>query len=142
MYSAIDLSKYIVSKCIVDDCPISNLQLQEILFYIQEESLRYGKIAFPDNIEAWSFGPVVPNVFYHYCGFGAMPISIVKDTFMIEPLDAIFTDQIIEEKRRLEPWNLIACSHRVNGAWAKTYNNGKGNRHIISPELIRKEEKI
>ena len=29
----------------------------------------------PDNIEAWQFGPVVPNVYDHYCGYGAMPIS-------------------------------------------------------------------
>lgn len=31
MYTAMDLSKYIVSKCIEDGEPISNLQLQKIL---------------------------------------------------------------------------------------------------------------
>ena len=52
MYAAIDLSKYIVSKCIRDDHPISNLQLQKILYYIQKDFLKKGKIAFPDDIEA------------------------------------------------------------------------------------------
>ena len=39
MYKAIDLSKYIVSKCVRDNIPISNLQLQKILYYIQREFL-------------------------------------------------------------------------------------------------------
>lgn len=65
MYRAIELSKYIVSKCIDDGFPISNLQLQKILYYIQRDFLRIGKPAFPDAIEAWQFGPVVPNVYYY-----------------------------------------------------------------------------
>ena len=36
MYKAMELSTYIVSKCIKEDCPISNLQLQKILYYIQK----------------------------------------------------------------------------------------------------------
>ena len=32
MYNAIDLSKYIVSKCVKDGHPVSNLQLQKILY--------------------------------------------------------------------------------------------------------------
>ena len=39
MYTAMDLAKYIVSKCYYDGCPISNLQLQKILYYIQKEFL-------------------------------------------------------------------------------------------------------
>ena len=35
MYSALDVSKYIVSKCTRDGHPISNLQLQKILYYVQ-----------------------------------------------------------------------------------------------------------
>lgn len=59
MYSALDLSTYIVSKCIKDHSPISNLQLQKILYYIQKEFLKNDDIAFSDDIEAWQFGPVV-----------------------------------------------------------------------------------
>ena len=61
-YSALDLSKYIVSKCVREHCPISNLQLQKILYYIQKDFLLRDSIAFADEIEAWQFGPVVPNV--------------------------------------------------------------------------------
>lgn len=36
--------------------PISNLQLQKILYYVQKAFLQSGGIAFDDDIEAWQFG--------------------------------------------------------------------------------------
>ena len=52
MYSALELSKYIVTKCINDGKPISNLQLQKILYYIQRDFLKQGEPAFSATIEA------------------------------------------------------------------------------------------
>ena len=43
MYSAKELSKYIINKCTIDEEYISNLQLQKILFYIQEYYLKKGE---------------------------------------------------------------------------------------------------
>lgn len=40
MITAIELSKYVVSKCMQYNTPISNLQLQKILCYIQYEVLK------------------------------------------------------------------------------------------------------
>lgn len=137
MYNAIDLSKYIVSKCVTDGHPISNLQLQKILYYIQKDFLQRDEVAFSDNIEAWQFGPVVPNVYYHYCGFGTMPISIIKDAFSIVSSDSIFINKIVEEKRNLNPWDMVAETHKEDGAWAKVYRNGLGNHCIIPIELIK-----
>ena len=131
------MSKYIVSKCVADGYPISNLQLQKILYYIQKDFLQRDEVAFSDNIEAWQFGPVVPNVYYHYCGFGAMPISIIKDTFSIAFSDAIFVDKIVEEKRKLNPWDMVEETHKDDGAWSKVYRDGLGNHCIIPTELIK-----
>lgn len=138
MYRAVELSKYIVSKCIDDGFPISNLQLQKILYYIQRDFLRIGKPAFPDAIEAWQFGPVVPNVYYYYCGFGAMPISIPEEKPWISIADRPIIDKIVENKRILYPWDLVKETHQPNGAWDRIYNNGSGNHEEIPVDLIRK----
>ena len=74
-----DLSKYIVSKCVRDNFHISNMQLQKILYYIQKDFLRCGELAFDAAFEAWAFGAVVPEVYYYFCGFVAMPITSVYD---------------------------------------------------------------
>lgn len=140
MYEAIDLAKYVVTKCINENCPISNLQLQKILYYIQKEFLQTKNIAaFSDNIEAWQFGPVVPNVYYHFCGFGAMPISILRqeDSLGIEAEDILMIDAVVEKKRILNPWDMVEDTHKEGGAWARIYKDGLGNRKIIPIDLIR-----
>jgi Uncharacterized phage-associated protein len=138
MYKAIDLSKYIVSKCVRDNIPISNLQLQKILYYIQKEFLRdKGQVSFSDDIEAWQFGPVVPNVYYFFCGFGAMPISRMYDDISVSGIDLVKVDAIVEEKRILDPWVLVSDTHKPDGAWATIYKNGSGNHKVIPIPLIK-----
>lgn len=137
MYKALDLAKYIVYKCIKDNHPITNLQLQKILYYIQKDFLKNDKFAFFDDIEAWQFGPVVPNVYYYYCGYGAMPISFAHENYEIYPNDKECIDSIIENKRILDPWIMVAETHKANGAWDRIYNKGKGNHHVIPTDLIK-----
>lgn len=139
MYTAIELSKYIVTKCVNDSCPISNLQLQKILYYIQREYLKRGTPAFMDRIEAWQFGPVVPNVYYMFCGYGAMPITSSFDVDLENAENIEVIDRIIEEKRELDPWDLVADTHQQGGAWDKVYNSGKGDHEVIPCELIQQE---
>ena len=79
MYSAMQIAKYTINKCTTEGHPISNLQLQKILYYIQRELLQSGIDGFEDEIQAWQFGPVVPEVYRQYCGFGAIPIRMKYD---------------------------------------------------------------
>lgn len=139
--TALDLSKYIVSKCVNDGCPISNLQLQKILYYIQKECLQTrNEVMFYDDIEAWQFGPVVPNVYYYFCGFGAMPISspFLCDVSLNDK-DSAIVDNIVKNKRTLDPWEMVNETHKRGGAWDNTYKDGNGNRSIIPIELIKAE---
>lgn len=141
MYNAIDLAKYIVSKCIKDDSPISNLQLQKIMFCIQKDFLSRDEIAFPDDIEAWPFGPAIPDVYYHYCGFGVMPISFSIENFDIslKPEDTTIIDNIIESKRTLEPWELLPETNKPGGAWDQVHQEC-GKSKVIPIDLIKQLE--
>ena len=137
MYRALDLSKYIVSKCVDDGHPISNLQLQKILYCIQKSFLKHGDPAFMDTTEAWQFGPVVPDVYYYYCGYGAMPIDSAHEKYAVEDKDKEEIDAIVEDKRKLDPWALVAETHIKNGAWDQVYQNGDGSRAEIPIGLIK-----
>lgn len=139
MYKAIDLSKYIVTKCIVDGCAISNLQLQKILYYVQKDFLKRDCVAFSDDIEAWQFGPVVPAVYYKFCGFGAMPITSTFEVGEIDSLDLQAIERVVDAKKLLNPWDLVADTHRENGAWDQIYQNGLGNHRVIPLSLIKTE---
>ncbi len=136
MYSALDISKYIVTKCTNDSKAITNLQLQKILYYIQKEYLKRGYCAFGDPIEAWKFGPVVREVYYYFCGYGAMPIVANYD-FTPAPEDRDIIDNIVCAKRELDPWHLVEETHKPEKAWALTFKDGAGNKSIIDVDLIR-----
>ena len=46
---------------------MTNLRLQKLLYFAQGWYLaRYGKPLFSDEIEAWTYGPVVPEVYQTY----------------------------------------------------------------------------
>lgn len=137
--SALNIAKYTVNKCAEEGQPISNLHLQKILYFIQREFLKNDRIAFSDRIEAWQFGPVVPDVYYHYCGFGAMRInrnySVSLDNFNERDLDML--DCIIAEKSRIFPWDLVEETHEKGKAWDIIFRDGDGNKDVIPTELIR-----
>lgn len=137
MYSALEVAKYVVDKCTNDGHPISNLQLQKILYYIQKEFLGMDIEFIDDFIEAWQFGPVYPEAYYYFCGFGSLPINVVYDN-VINILDEwrSIVDRIVEEKRNKNPWDLVEETHHPGGAWDTVYRNGLGNHDVISNELI------
>lgn len=137
MYKAMDLANYIVDKCIKDNAPITNLQLQRILYFVQKDFLERDSRAFSDDIEAWKCGPVVPNVYFYFCGFGATPISIFRDSVPNLSTDKIIIDNIIEAKRSLTPWEAAKETHKATGAWSKVYNNEKGSHCVIPIGLIK-----
>jgi len=54
---------------------ITNLWLQKLLYFAQGQQLaRSGECLFSDRIEAWDYGPVVPNVYHKYKVCGKSPI--------------------------------------------------------------------
>jgi len=136
MYLALNIAKYIIDKCTREKYPISNLQLQKILYYIQREFLQQGIQAFPEEIEAWQFGPVVPEVYRQYCGFGALPIRM-RYMISIEADDVKIINLIVEKKRMLNPWDLVSDTHSSGKAWDLIYRNGLGDHQIIPQELIK-----
>lgn len=137
--SAVDLSKYIVSKCYSDDCPVTNVELQCLLYIIQRKFLACYMIAFYDDFEAWAFGAVIPNSYYRFCGFGAMPITPhINYEINIEEKHKKFLDLIIETYRGNDPFKLIDEVKIPGGAWETIYNNKNGEK-IIPIELIKRD---
>lgn len=50
MYMAVDIAKYIINKCTIEQCPISNLQLQKILYAEICKRLKENELDFLQNI--------------------------------------------------------------------------------------------
>ena len=118
---------------------VTNLKLQKLVYIalgwytVYEDSDLY-----PDRIEAWRYGPVIPSLYYRFNGFEnqyiktrkieknlhvfcpdgeiQLPLAIEENTFIKGFLDAIFNVYI--EKPAHE---LVDLTHGKATPWDKVY---------------------
>lgn len=105
MYETMEIAKYIITKCSRENEPLSNLQLQKIMYYVQRDFLQNtGYPIFYDDFYAWKFGPVLEDVYYNYCNRGASKIQEEYNIINIEKAAQKRIDNVVIEKRKLNPW--------------------------------------
>lgn len=135
MYSAMTIAKYIINKCVEIGRPVSNLKLQKILYYVQGEYMKYnnGRTLFEDDIEAWQYGPVVPEVYYNYNGFASSNIILTSEVDL--PLDIKnIIDPVIKDKSRFNAWTLVEQTHSEL-PWKKAYIGM--DKNVIKKEFLQ-----
>ncbi|MGP1561628.1 MAG: Panacea domain-containing protein [Helicobacteraceae bacterium] len=77
---AINLAKYVINYSIKMSYPVSNLQLQKILYFLNLFFCKkYGDFLIDDNFEAWKYGPVISEVYQEYSIYGGNAITIRQD---------------------------------------------------------------
>ena len=138
------LADYIVQKCIDDGQKITDMRLQNILYYIQKSYLKKGKPAFEDDFFTWRFGPAIPSVFYKYAGSGAEPIDVSYgiDTSSIGMREKKKIDPIIEKVRELKPWDISKDILNGRSAWKSSFGflgHEERDKNIIDKADIKAE---
>lgn len=140
IYNAMDVANFIINKCYEMHNPISNLQLQKILYFAWIGFYEItGRSLFGDIICAWQFGPVVPEVYYEYCAYGGRPINIKCETD-IKSDDQSILSNIVDKYVDIPVYVLVNMTHRAGGAWDTIFSGGEGNRQVIPFELIKAKE--
>lgn len=134
-YNAIDVAKYIVFYCIGKNYSISNLKLQKLLYFVQAYFLiNLGRPCFFDTIEAWDFGPVVPNVYHTFKMYGGGQIPyFYADEYDIK--DAISDDDkkrigvVVDSLAKYTASDLVEATHKQD-PWKNVYNP-----HVLGTEI-------
>lgn len=118
-----DNLKLICKKLYVaSDESISNLVLQKLLYLIQAYSLIDDNQhpAFSDKIEAWQYGPVVPDAYYGF-KYNLDEIKSVN----ISNLDSTITervDKIYSTFGSWDPFDLVKLTHSYD-SWINAWRN-------------------
>ena len=132
-YDALDVAEYVLWYCDEElKRPISNLRLQKILYYIQGKYLyKFHKPLFDNDIEAWAYGPVVPDVYYEYRKYGSEFISGVKplNEDILSEIDKKLIIKVVKENYKEDVWKLVDKTH-TESPWKHNYKEGYKN--IIS----------
>lgn len=114
-----------VADYIIGNCPVDNLKLQKMLYYSQgvHMVLNDGKELFPDEIEAWDYGPVINRVYQKYKNNGMSPLQIkTNDTSecCLETKEIASIDMVIEYYGSMSGASLVARTHNEE-PWKNNY---------------------
>lgn len=135
------VAQYVLEYCKNKGKPISNLELQKMLYFIQIELMRKKGEIILEDFEAWRFGPVINNVYYDYCVNGPHAITdIMKEEEVLNGEIKETINKVINAKTKMSPWDMVKETHRKGGAWDIVYDNGNGNKKKIPKELIKAKE--
>ena len=152
MNSALDVSRYIINKCNSKNYYISNLRLQKILYFIQMEFIIQNRKCFDDEIQAWDYGPVVPNVYHVFKRFGASNIPQIRYYYdrscgllnmkkiefrddIICSKDREIIDRVIEECSVYSTSELVDITHSQS-PWKNAYRHKRNS--VISDKSIKR----
>lgn len=145
--AAIDIAKNIVNiyNAKVDELVrnydiipeyITNLKLQKLLYFVQAISLMvFGKKAFPEKIIAWSYGPVVNEVYQQYKQNHACEINsevVIKNISsglykvideVVNCYGSIEANKLIDFTHEEEPWKETKINEEIDINLIKNYFN-------------------
>lgn len=155
-YDALDVARHIINYVNNKGGAISNLKLQKLLYFIQGFFLILKKKpCFKDDIEAWDFGPVVPNVYFEFRKYGSGSIPKIETIYKFSILedfgdelgisgekyedkinleDAQLIDDVVNALKNHSASALVTMTHKQD-PWKNTYE--KHNIHnVISIDCI------
>ena len=116
---------------------LTNLKLNKLVYYAQVESLRQSNtVLFDDAVEAWQYGPVVPDVYRTFKQFGRAPIMSAPLTPHLKGYAIAIVRYVADTYGAMTAFDLVSLSHRPGGAWNRVYDPNKDNeitvRDIVS----------
>lgn len=132
-----NLAKYIITKCTIDDKPVNHDDLQIMLFYLQKEALRL--IGFPlhDGVfQAWEQGPVIVKIHDHYAAMGYLRHL---HSNIEEIKGRTFVDMILDEAEHMTIMGFHHASTKADGAWHEIWSHHREEHMEIPLELIQKQ---
>ena len=134
MYDSLVIAQYIISKCFKEEHPVSNLRLQKLLYLVQGQSYRIlNKKLFDEDFYAWPYGPVIPEIYFQYCGYAGAPISLEYNSIHIDDNVKKMIDKTIKIFSPYSDWDLVRFTHEQDAPWYRY----KDTRGLIPKDEIK-----
>lgn len=133
MPNAIDVAKFFLAQANEDAGDlVSNLKLQKLVYYAQGFHLAvYGAPLFDEKIEAWTHGPVVPDVYHHYKhhGSGSIPVPTDFDQSVFSFEQLTLLNEVQQIYGQYSAWRLREMTHD-EAPWKDNYKPDTMNLEI------------
>ena len=150
-YNVLDVCRHIINYSNEHDYGISNLKLQKVLYFAQAYFLleMNGRTAcFDAKIEAWDFGPVVPEAYREYKQYGSGDIPTIESYIVfdendicnsrrvefedtaITDEDKVLIEKVVDKFADYSATDLVSLTHRQS-PWIDAYVPYQNNEITI-----------
>lgn len=134
-HTAIEAANAFIKLARRDGKKLTNMQLQKLVYIAHGFFLALLNDAlFDDKIEAWDFGPVIPNLYHKLKKYGAGEVTNLIDTEnQIEPdgPEMKIIENVWESYNQFSGEELSAMTHAEGTPWSAVWE--KGQRHTEIP---------
>ena len=137
MAEIVDVAKYILERM----GRMSTWKLQKLCYYAQAWTLAWGDAPlFDEDFQAWSNGPVCPELFHCHQGMFMIDADAMKrgDSSNLSPDQKENIDVIIRDYGQKEPYELRELSH-MESPWRDARGglpDGEPCRTVITKEAM------
>ncbi|NIX76780.1 Panacea domain-containing protein [Microvirga terricola] len=128
MYSAIIIADEILKIAKAKGASLTPLQLMKLVYIAHGWSLALlRRDLFGDRIEAWKFGPVIPDLYQATKHFGrnVIPPELIANTPSGVDTDTkVFLEDVFQKYGHLSGYALSSLTHKSGTPWDQVYREG------------------
>jgi uncharacterized phage-associated protein len=125
---------------------LTPMQLIKLVYVANGWSLALlGRPLISEQIQAWQYGPVIPNVYRAFNAFGSSPITQAAINHAtgfefsadIDPDDMRLIKAVVDSYGHMHAFQLSNKMHEPGTPWTETFTT-KGAYSVIPSDLIKK----
>lgn len=141
MYDVLNVADAILKIAKARGVKLTPMQLMKLVYIAHGWSLGIrNRDLFPNRIEAWQYGPVIPDLYHATKKFGrtAIPLEMIDDPadMPVTAEDAAFLEDVFEKYGHLDGIQLSYLTHQSGTPWDQVYEPGR-QRIEIPDNLIQ-----
>lgn len=94
---------------------LSPMKLQKLCYYAQAFALAKGDLIFSEDFHAWTYGPVIRNLYFEYKDFGWRQITSeinLEDLLQVDSQEYNHIQEVVEAYGRFDGAALSTMTHR------------------------------
>lgn len=143
-YSSFQIANHFIKKAGETGSELTPMKLMKLVYLGHGWHLGVtGKPLISERVQAWKYGPVIPNLYHQYKDFGRGQIgpSALTDVDPVTDPETIqFLDVIWDIYAKFSGGQLSTLTHEKDSPWWKTWNDHGGSEKkgaIIPEDSIR-----
>lgn len=117
-YDARQVANWFIERAAKDGRALSIMQLLKLAYIAHGWNLEIrNEPLFTNKVEAWQYGPVIPEVYHAFRPQGIHATKIVEAPPITDAADLSFLEEIYKIYGHLSPFKLSELTHVSGGPW-------------------------